>query len=227
LIAESLRLFPAVAEQQGHGWVDGAQLLVEEKCLPAAELLAGLYERDVPAEMAGGAYARAMVDGGIAGMVDGSWLQLFLQRDFRQTAGKWRLTRAPGGDFGSGALYMLIPQQSRQQEAAWTFVRYLCASAAGQNTAFAASGALPAYRPAWQDRIYDQPVEFFGGQAAYRVLTQAAEALPAGIVSPYDSQVEQAVWQEAGQVARGGKDPAQAMADAEKAIRQQIPALAG
>jgi ABC-type glycerol-3-phosphate transport system substrate-binding protein len=227
LVAESLRLFPAAAEQQGHGWVEGERLLVEEKLRPAAELLGTLYERDVPAELAGATYARAMIEGGIAGMVDGSWQQYFLLQDFRATAGKWRITRAPGGDFGSGALYLVIPQQSRQQEAAWTLARYLGASAAGQNLAFAASGALPAYKPAWQDGLYDQPVEFFGGQVAYRLLTQAAEGIPPGVVSPLDRQVEQVVWQEAGRVARNGKDPAQALADAEKTILQQIQGLVG
>lgn len=227
LVPESLRLFPAAAEQRGHGWVDGSQLLVEEKLLPAAELLYRLYERDIPAELSGGAYARAMVEGGVAGMVDGSWQQFFLQQDFRQTAGKWRVVRAPGGDFGSGALFLAIPQQSRQQEAAWTFVRYMGATVAGQNTAFAASGALPAYRPAWQDAMYDRPVEFFGGQPAYRLMTQAAEALPPGVVSPHDQVVEQVVWQEAGRIARSGKDPALALADAEKAILQRVSELVG
>jgi ABC-type glycerol-3-phosphate transport system substrate-binding protein len=225
LVHSSLRLFAPAVEQQGHGFVDDNQLLIEERALPAAELLATLYGRDVPADMSDGEYTRRLASGAVAGFVEGSWQYLFLQRDFPQTAGIWRIARAPGGDFGAGALFLVIPQQSRQQEAAWEFARYLCASAAGQNLTFAASGALPAFRPAWQDPLYDRPVPFFGGQAAFRLLTQAAENIPRGVISPHDGQISELVWGEAGRVARGSKEPAQALADAEKAALQQIPGL--
>jgi ABC-type glycerol-3-phosphate transport system substrate-binding protein len=227
LIAESLPLFPVAVEQRGHGWVDRGRLLVEEKGVPAAELVAALRERDIPAELGGGAFGRRMVEGGIAGMVNGSWMQFFLQRDFQATSGMWRLARAPGGDFVSGALFLLIPQQSPRQEAAWAFVRSMCASVEGQNGTFQATGALPAYRPAWSDPLYDRPVEFFGGQAAYRLLTQAAAEMPMGTVSPFDQQIDGIVMEEAQEVARGKKLPDEAMADAAAAVRQQIPDLAG
>ncbi|HWQ12543.1 MAG TPA: extracellular solute-binding protein [Roseiflexaceae bacterium] len=226
LVAESLPLFPVAVEQRGHGWVERGRLLVEEKGVPAAELVAALHERDVPPELAGGAFARRMVEGEIAGMVNGSWMQFFLQRDFQATAGKWRLARAPGGDFLSGALFLLIPQQSQHQEAAWAFLRHMCASPEGQNTTFAATGALPAYRPAWNDPLYDRPVEFFGGQPAYRLLTQAAAELPAGTLSPFDQQIDRIVRQQAERVARGDKGPDEAMADAAAEVRKQIPELA-
>lgn len=227
LIVESLRLFPVAVAQQGHGWVDRGRLLVEQKGVPAAQLLASLRERDIPGELASGQYARMMIDGSYAGMVDASWMQFFLEQDFKKTAGMWRLARAPGGDFVSNALFLLIPQQSRKQEAAWSLVRYLCASAEGTNTAFKATGALPAYTPAWNDPFYDRPVEFFGGQAAYRLLADATSALLPSTPSPYDQQIDRIVYPAAREVANSDKDPAQAMADAAAAVRKQIPELAG
>jgi ABC-type glycerol-3-phosphate transport system substrate-binding protein len=227
LIPETLRLFQPAVAQQGLGWVDGERLLVEEKGVRAAELLARLYERDIPADLPGGEYGQRMVQGSYAGMVDGSWMQLFLQRDFQTTAGKWRITRAPGGDYAAGAIFLCIPQQSRAQEAAWTFVRALCASAEGQNTTFKATGALPAYTPAWSDPLYDRGVEFFGGQPAYRLLTEAATNIPLATLSPFDQQIDQIVFPQAQRVARGDKTAAEAMADAAASVRQQIPELKG
>lgn len=227
LTPESLRLFQPAVAQQGLGWLSGSQLLVEQKGLRAAELLAALHERDVPAELAGGEFARRVIDASYAGMVDASWQQLFLQREFRQTAGQWRIARAPGGDFVSGALFLCIPQQSPNQEAAWAFVRALCADAGVQNTAFQATGALPVNTAAWRDPLYDRPVEFFGGQPAYRLLTEAAQQIPPGAPSPYDQQIDQIVYDEARRVAASGKEPAQAMSDAAAAVRKRIPELGG
>jgi ABC-type glycerol-3-phosphate transport system substrate-binding protein len=226
LVAESLRLFQPAVAQQGLGWVRGGQLLVEQKGVPAAELLAQFHGRDVPAELAGGAFARGVIDGSYSGMVAGSWMQLFLLRDFKQTAGLWRIARAPGGDFAAGADFLCIPQQSRNQEAAWTFVKALCASAL-QNTIFKASGALPAYTGAWSDPVYDRPVEFFGGQSAYRLLAEAAAQIPAGTPSRFDRPIDEIVYAEARRVAANGKDPAEAMAAAAATVRRRIPEVAG
>lgn len=225
LVAESMRLFQPAAAQQGVGWVDGDRLLVEQKGVPAAELVAQARDRGAPEELPGGEFGRRMVDGSYAGMVDASWQQLFLQRDFRQTAGKWRIVRAPGGDFLSGALFLCVPQQSRVQEAAWTFVRAMAASNQGQNTTFQATGALPAFTAAWDDPLYDRPVAFFGGQPAYRLLTEAAQQMPPGTPSPFDQQIERIVYGEARRVASGDKEPAAAMADAAAAVRAQFPEL--
>lgn len=226
LVAESLPLFQPAVAQQGIGWADGERLLVEQKGVPAAELVAQARDRGAPADLPGGELGRRMVDGSYAGMVGASWQQLFLQRDFQATAGKWRIARAPGGDFVSGTLLLCVPQQSRAQEAAWTFVRAMAASNEGQNTTFQATGALPAYTAAWEDPLYDRPIEFFGGQPAYRLLTEAAQQVPPGTPSPFDQQIDRIVYGEARRVASGDKEPAAAMADAAAAVRGQIPELA-
>ncbi|HMO59178.1 MAG TPA: extracellular solute-binding protein [Roseiflexaceae bacterium] len=226
LIAESLRLFAPAVAQQGGGWFDGGRLRVAERAGPAAELIAGLARRDIPADLPGSQYGPRMVDGTIAGFIDASWMQLFIQRDFPTTAGQWRLIRPPGGDFSLSSLAMLIPAQSQQQEAAWQFVTTLCTTVAAQNLTFQSSGALPAYMPAWNDPIYDQGVPFFGDQPAYRVLVEAAAAQPSITLSRYDTQIDAIVGMAAGRIARGTEEPAAALAAAEEQIRRQFPDLA-
>jgi ABC-type glycerol-3-phosphate transport system substrate-binding protein len=225
LIAESLPLFGAAVAQQGWGWVDRGKLLVEERGVPAAELLQRLHEQDIPAQISNSERGRGMAAGTMAGMVEPSWTLLFLAEQLPQSAGKWRLARVPGGDFLTSGLFFVIPQQSQRQEAAWTFVRYLCATAAGQNTTFQASGALPAFRPAWSDPLYDRPVEFFGGQPAFRLLAEAAASLPPTLVSRHDLRIADAASRQAQTVATGVKTPQEAMADAERGLLGQLPDL--
>jgi cellobiose transport system substrate-binding protein len=226
LVAGAQELFGVRVEQQGHGWLEEGRLLVASKGTPAAELVQTARARDIPIEISGSEYARGMIEGHLAGMVNASWMQFFLLRDFAKTAGSWRVTRAPGGDYIAGAMFLVIPQQSQRQEAAWIFAKHLCASVEGQNTTFQATGAFPAYSPAWSDTIYTRPVEFFGGQPAYQVMAQAAAALPPGTVSVHDRQIDVIVQREMARVANKSKDAAQAMADAEAAVRKEIPNLA-
>lgn len=225
LIGAAADLFPIRVEQQGHGWVDGEKVLIEEKGQAAAALVAAARDNDVPPTSTGRQLMREIVSGQLAGMVDASWMQLFLTQDALQTGGKWRVVRAPGGDYLTSGLYMLIPQQSAKQEAAWSFIRYLCASAEGQNSAFKTTGAFPSYRQAWDDPVYDQPSDFFGGQFANRLMLQAVAQLPAGTISAHDGEIDQITQRAAAKIAKDGLDPQQAMAEAETEALAQLPGL--
>jgi multiple sugar transport system substrate-binding protein len=96
---------------------------------------------------------------------------------------------------------------------------------AHQNATFKATGRLPAYTPAWRDPQYDNPVDFFGGQRVYRLWADIATKTPAGTVSQYDQQVDQIVGVELDNALSKGKDPEQAMHDAETTALKQIPGL--
>lgn len=222
LIGDASSLFQVAVEQQGHGWMDGNRLLIAEKGIPAAQQVATAREQEIPALVEGVQWDREMREDRIAGMINASWTHYFLLSNHPQTAGKWRVIPTPGGNFSLGALYLMIPAQSRQQEAAWEFVRYLCASNEGQNAAFAASGVFPAYMPAWNDPLYSQPVDFFGGQPAYRVWANAAGALPPSLMSIHQQQINQIVQGALNNVLYKTKTPEEAMEAAEASALKQI-----
>jgi multiple sugar transport system substrate-binding protein len=121
-----------------------------------------------------------------------------------------------------GGSFMAIPQQSKHPDAAWDFVKYALCTAEGQNTLFKNSGIFPAYKPAWKDPLYDQPVEFYGGQKAYRLYTEIADKVPGNTVSPNERQASDIVGAEVTKVEKQGKDPAKAMADAETEATRRI-----
>ncbi len=219
-------LFVPMVEQQGHGWFDGNKVVVAEKATVPLQRCVEARQMGVDANIDwwGAEFNAAIKKNAIAGMGVAAWMQSGLTRDQPQTVGQWRVIRAPGGDYNQGGSFLSIPQQTAKQEAAWEFVKFVCASAEGQNAIFKAAGIFPAYKPAWNDPIYDQPVEFFGGQRTYRLWTEVADGVPANSVNSNDRQANDIVSNEITKVNKLGKDPVQAMQDAETTILRRIPA---
>ncbi len=219
-------LFVPMVEQQGHGWFDGNKVVVVEKATAPLQRCVEARQMGVDANIDwwGAEFNAAIKKNAIAGMGVAAWMQAGLTRDQPQTVGHWRVIRAPGGDYNQGGSFLSIPQQTTKQEAAWEFVKFVCASAEGQNSIFKAAGIFPAYKPAWNDPIYDEPVEFFGGQRTYRLWTEIADRVPANSINPNDRQANDIVSNEIAKVNKLGKDPVQAMQDAEATILRRIPA---
>jgi multiple sugar transport system substrate-binding protein len=130
---------------------------------------------------------------------------------------------APEKNYNWGGSFVAIPEQSKVKEAAWEFVKWACCSAAGQNVLFKATGVMPAYKPAWQDPLYDAPVDFFGGQRTYRIWTEIADNIPAILRTPNDLQLDDIVNAELTKVLKEAKDPVAAAKDAEAEALKRIP----
>jgi multiple sugar transport system substrate-binding protein len=217
-------VYGAAYRQQGEGYIDGTKVLLEEKATRPFQLAqrARTEGLDANIEWWGAEWATGMKNDAFAGMMIACWQQTFLVREHPQTAGTWRVIRAPEANYNWGGSFMAIPEQSAQQEAAWEFVKYACASAEGQNALFQKEGIFPAYKPAWQDPLYDAPVEFFGGQRAYRVWLDIADNITASIRTPYDQQLDDIAWAELTKVLNENKDAGQAAKDAEAEALKRI-----
>ncbi len=225
LVADAFNdIMNPMVQQQGHGWIENNKLLFEEKGLQPLQRAADARQRGIDANIDwwGAEWATGVKKNAFAGMGIACWMQSGLTREQPQTVGQWRVIRAPGGDFNMGGSFLSIPEQTQNKEAAWEFVRFVCATTEGQNTIFKASGVFPAYKPAWNDPIYDQPVEFFGGQKAFRLWLDAAAGVPGNIVHPGDRQASDILGAEVTKVEKEGKDPAQAVRDAEAEAVQRI-----
>ena len=217
-------IYGAVYRQQGEGYAEGTKILIEEKAKRPFELAAKARKDALDANIAwwGAEWAAGVKDNAFAGMVIAAWMQGGLTRDQPQTVGKWRVIHAPEANYNWGGSFVAIPEQSKNKEAAWAFVKWAVASAEGQNALFKATGVFPAFKPAWQDPAYDAPVEFFGGQRVYRIWTEIADNIPAILRTPNDVQLDDIVGAELTKVLKEGKDPDQAVTDAEAEALKRI-----
>jgi multiple sugar transport system substrate-binding protein len=217
-------IYGAVYRQTGEGVFDGNKVLIEEKVTRAFQLAADFRKQELDADIPwwGAEWAAGVKDNAFAGMVIAAWMQGGLTRDQPQTVGKWRVVRAPEANYNWGGSFCAITEQSPNKEVAWEFVQWACCSAEGQNAMFKPTGVFPAYKPAWTDPLYDQPVDFFGGQRVARIWADIADNVAGILRSPNDLQAEDIIGAELTKVLTEGKDPVQAAKDAEAEALKRI-----
>jgi cellobiose transport system substrate-binding protein len=217
-------LYGAVYRQQGEGYQQGNKILIEEKGLRPFQLAAQARKDKIDAAIDwwGADWNAGTEAGAFAGMVIAAWMQGGLARDHPKTVGKWRVIHAPEANYNWGGSFVAIPEQSKNKEAAWKFVQWACATAEGQNVLFKKSGVFPAYKPAWQDPLYDAPVDFYGGQKAYRLYAEIADNVKAIFRTPNDVQLDNIVSAELTKVLKENKDPAASVKDAEAEALKRI-----
>jgi len=217
-------IYGGALRQGGEGYFDGMKVMIEEKATRPAQLAADFRKQELDANIGwwGADWAAGVKNDAFAGMVIACWMQSGLSRDQPQVNGKWRVVPAPEASYNWGGSFCAIPEQSKNHEMAWDFVQWACCTAEGQNTVFKPTGIFPSYKPAWQDPFYDEPVEFFGGQRAYRMWANIADNVASIVRSPYDLQADDIVNAEVTKVLKEGKDPVQAMKDAEAAALAAI-----
>jgi multiple sugar transport system substrate-binding protein len=121
-------------------------------------------------------WAPALQSGKIATVIMGGWMLGNLQNLIDPDgAGEWRITTPPGGSFSNGGTYIQIPKLGQNKELAWEFTRFLTTNPEALNAVFQKTGIVPAYTPAWDSPLYDQPVPYLGGQQAYRLMVDLAQ----------------------------------------------------
>jgi multiple sugar transport system substrate-binding protein len=230
LVADAFTdILGSMIEQQGHGWFNGNKVVIEEKLAQPLQRAVDARKRGVDAKIDwwGAEWSTGVKKDVFAGMGVACWMQIFLKRDEPQTVGKWRVIHAPEGDYNQGGSFLSVREQGKNKEAAWEFVKYICCSTEGQNNVFRTAGFLPSYKPAWKDPLYDQPVEFFGGQKAYRLWLDIADKVPANVVNPDDQQANDIVNAEITKVKKEGKDAAAAAKDAEAETLRRVKGVTG
>ncbi len=219
-------IFSPMVEQQGHGWFNGTKVLIVQKATRPLQMAVKASKMGITANLAAGSpeWAAGFKKNAFAAQLAACWSQASLTRDQPQTIGQWRAIHAPGGDYSQGGSFLAIPEQSNNKEAAWAFATFIGANPTGSNIGFKkAGGVFPSYKPAWKDPVYDQPSSYFGGQRVNQLWRDVAQHVPATRISPYERQANDIVLNEVTNALKQGKDPVQAMKDAQQAVLQRIP----
>ena len=100
-----------------------------------------------------------------------------------ETTGDWGIFRLPALEPGGlrtsnlGGSVLVIPNQCRQKETAWAYVRFVLCRPDIQNIQYKAFDLIPCLIPSFNDPFYDEPDPFFGGQKVRRLFTQDIEKI--------------------------------------------------
>src|SRR5215471_13795394 len=133
-------------------------------------------------------WAPSLQSGKIASVIMGGWMLGNLENLIDPDGGgNWRVTTPPGGAFSNGGTYIQIPRLAAHKQLAWEFTKFLTTNPDALNAVFQKTGIIPAYTPAWNSPIYDQPVAYLGGQPAFRLMLNLAQQVKPITYSPVDS----------------------------------------
>ena len=154
------------------------------------------------------AYA-AYADGSLAFVPCGCWFGGFLKTDIDPDgAGHWAVAELPGGVGVKnwGGSFLAIPEQCENKEAAWAFVSYMIATVQGQNDMFEAVDYFPAYTPAYDDPIYEEGDDYFGGQNTKAMWAELATQLEPVYTTQMDTTAEGQIYNSVNQGLSEGLD---------------------
>jgi multiple sugar transport system substrate-binding protein len=169
-------------------------------------------------------WTEAFKRGSLATEPMGAWLGGHLQNWIAPDAkGLWRSVNLPNGAYASwGGSFYGIPKKAQHKELAWKFIQFMTLDKEIQLASFRRINAFPALLAAHSDPVFEEPIEYLGGQKARVMWRDAAARIPALEVNKYDPVAEEIVNSELDKVLDEGKDIKAALADAKALIQRRV-----
>ncbi len=167
---------------------------------------------------------QALGNGQVAVSISGCWFGGFLKGWIAaDTSGSWGIVPVPEDPLQNwGGSFLAIPEQSENKLAAWAFIEYVCATKEAQNKIFKAVDYFPAYKPAYDDPLYSEPDEFFGGQKTREVWANIAQSQGKFITTALDAAAEAVFTTEVRGIINEGLDINTGITNIISAIESQI-----
>jgi len=169
-------------------------------------------------------YIGTFVNGSVSGVITGVWIVGSIQTAEDQ-AGKWQITNLPKLDGVSGAT-----NYSANGGSSWAISSnanvdlasdFLASTFAGStelyDTILPASGAVANWIPAGGSDVYNQPSDFFGGQAIFAKVVEFGPKVPSNNTGAYYYEGRDAVSAAITKII-GGADPKAALAEAQSTV---------
>jgi lactose/L-arabinose transport system substrate-binding protein len=122
-------------------------------------------------------------DGSVATIVNASWMKGIIEGQ-AGNSGKWGIMKLPSFETGStrvssaGGSGMVIPELSKNKEAAWTFIEYFLAGTEPQIESYKLGCPIPSILSTYSDPTFKRPEAYWGGQVAGDFFVQVEPLVP-------------------------------------------------
>ncbi|GGD82990.1 ABC transporter substrate-binding protein [Paenibacillus nasutitermitis] len=163
----------------------------------------------------------AMNNGKIASFVGAVWNKEILMQAAPDTAGKWRVARAPGGDGNNGGSFLSIMTTSEYPEEAFEVIKWL-QNPENQVKSFIDINLFPSAVKSLDDQALLEKEEFFGGQATGEIFTESARNVKPSYFGSKYANLNGIVNRQLQSVALQGKDPKEAWEDALARVKKEL-----
>lgn len=155
----------------------------------------------------------------------GNFLKTWVAPD---QAGNWGVAQMPAYSEGGtrsanqGGSSAFIPATSSNPDAAWAFAEFMLLRNENMIKLFEYSDYFPANQATYDDPLFEQPDDYFGGQATRQVYAQAAKEIPvANQYGPYSQTIRGTVTTAVQKFAMGQLSAEEALKEAADAIRTE------
>lgn len=159
-------------------------------------------------------YIGALNNGTSVGTINGCWILGSVQAAEDQS-GKWAVTNIPSLDgvenatnySNNGGSSWVITSNCKNPELAIDFLNSTFAgSKEFYETILPSAGALSTWLPAGESDVYEEPQEFFGGQAVYADIVEFAGKIPSNITGPFYYDARDAIGVAVSNITQQGSD---------------------
>lgn len=157
-------------------------------------------------------WSAAMNTGKIASFVGAVWNKEILEQAAPDTAGKWRVARAPGGDGNNGGSFLAIMGTSKHPNEAFQLMKWI-QNPENQVKSFADVNLFPSAKAALDAPVMRQKEAFFGGQATGEIFTESALHVKPAYFGPKYVNINGIVNRQLQSVTAQGKNPDRAWKD--------------
>ncbi|MGN1166910.1 MAG: ABC transporter substrate-binding protein [Lachnospiraceae bacterium] len=183
--------------EDGEAYIVGNE--VAEKCI---DIYTEMIEKDVVKLVNNwDEYISTVTGGEAAGIVNGNWMNATLT-GIEDQKGLWQITTLPAVDgvdtathyANNGGSSWYITANCQNVELAEDFLK----STFGSSTEFydailPETSGIACYLPAGESEVYNEPVDFYGGQAIYSTLVEYSSHIPEFTKTPYHYEAREAV----------------------------------
>jgi cellobiose transport system substrate-binding protein len=134
-------------------------------------------------------WSAAISNGSIASFVGAVWMKHWLSDSGPRTAGKWRITNAPGGPGNSGGSFLAVTRASAHPKEAFAIAQWLT-TAQNQVTSYSHTGLYPSTIASLHNKSLARPESFFGGQITTNIFSEVATHIRPVYIGPQTDSVQ-------------------------------------
>ena len=164
---------------------DGNTVVNSDESLKAMSIVKKMYDSGITYDNVNwDGLVTASKEGKIATVPTAVWWAGTLQDECTETSGKWRVMKLPviekGLDYAavSGGSNIMIPEAAENKKAAIEFAKFAMTDIESQINGFRKYGLYPSYIPSYDDPVFEEEVEYFGGQKIWRFFTEIGKNIP-------------------------------------------------
>lgn len=166
-------------------------------------------------------WSAAMNNNAVASFVGAVWMKQVLSDAAPDTAGKWRIAKAPGGDGNNGGSFIAITKQSKHPKEAYEVIKWMM-NPQHQLNSLVTTNLFPSTPSIYSDPKMIPAEDFFGGQKTNEFFIKSAENVKLAYRGPKFSIVNTTFGEELINVEKQNKDPEKAWQDAIDKIKKEL-----